>query len=55
MQLKTILNRIQKFNCFVYGSVRWVEDAKETTIEADLRSRANSRPIGAGCGDKRPG
>ena len=55
MQLKTILNRIQKFNCFVYGSVRWVEDAKEPTIEADLRPRANSRPICAGCGHKRPG
>ena len=55
MQLKTILNRIQKFNCFVYGSVRWVEDAQEPTIEADLRPRANSRPICAGCGHKRPG
>ena len=55
MQLKTILNRIQKFNCFVYGSVRWVEDAKEPTIEADLRPRANSRPICAGCGRRQPG
>jgi len=55
MQLKTILNRIQKFNCFVYGSIRWVEDAKEPTIEADLRPRANSRPICSECGRKRPG
>jgi transposase len=55
MQLKTILNRIQKFNCFVYGSIRWVEDAKEPTIEAELRSRANSRPICSECGRKRPG
>jgi len=29
MQLKTILNRVQKFKSFVYGAVRWVEDASE--------------------------
>ena len=36
MQLKTILNRIQKFKSFVYGSIRWVEEAKEPTIEVEL-------------------
>ncbi len=25
MQIKTILNRVQKFKSFVYGAVRWVE------------------------------
>ena len=44
MQLKTILNRIQKFKSFVYGTIRWVEDGKEPTIEAELRPRSNSRP-----------
>ena len=55
MQLKTILNRIQNFKSFVYGSIRWVEGAKEPTIEAELRSRANSRPICSECGRKRSG
>jgi len=55
MQLKTILNRIQKFKSFVYGDIRWVEDAKEPTMEAELRSRANSRPVCSGCRRKRPG
>ncbi|MCP4343658.1 MAG: ISL3 family transposase, partial [Desulfobulbaceae bacterium] len=55
MQLKTILNRIQNFKSFVYGTIRWVEDAEEPTIEAELRPRANSRPICSECGCKRPG
>ncbi len=55
MQLKTILNRIQKFKSFVYRSIRWVEDAKVPTIEAELRSRTNSRPVCSGCSHKRPG
>ncbi len=55
MQLKTILNRVQKFKSFVYGTICWVEDAKEPTIEAELSSRANSRPICSGCDRKRPG
>ncbi len=55
MQLKTILNRIQKFKSFVYGTVRWVEGAQGPTIEAELRSRANSRPICCSCGRTGPG
>ncbi|GAB3317718.1 hypothetical protein [Haliea atlantica] len=42
MHLKTILNRVQNFKSFVYGPVRWVEDASEPTIEAELRPRANA-------------
>jgi hypothetical protein len=37
MHLKTILNRVQKFKSFVYGAVRWAEDASEPAIEAELR------------------
>ncbi len=55
MQLKTILNRIQKFKSFVYGTIRWVDDAKEPTIEAELRPRSNSRPTCSKCGCIRSG
>ena len=55
MQLKTILKRVQKFKSFVYESVRWVEDAGEPTIEAELRPRENARAICSGCGHRRPG
>jgi len=55
MQIKTILNRVQKFRSFVYGAVCWVEDAKEPTIEVELRPRSNGRGQCAGCGRRRPG
>ena len=55
MHLKTILNRVQNFKSFVYHTVRWVEDASEPTIEAELRPRANSRAVCSGCGRRRAG
>ncbi|MDO8864089.1 hypothetical protein Q6D67_20585 [Haliea sp. E1-2-M8] len=55
MHINTILNRVQNFKSFVYGPVRWVEDASEPTIEAELRPRANGRAICSGCGRRRPG
>ncbi len=55
MQIKTILNRIQKFKSFVYGAVRWVEGASVPTLEVEIQPRLNSRPLCSGCGYKRPG
>jgi len=55
MHLKTILNRVQNFKSFVYSAVRWVEDAGEPTIEAELRPRANGQAKCSGCGRRRPG
>jgi len=34
MQLKTILNQVQKFKCFIYESVRLVEHAGGVRLEA---------------------
>jgi len=36
MQIKTILNRFQKFKSFVYGADRWVEGASVPTLEVEL-------------------
>jgi transposase len=55
MQLKTILNRVQKFNSFVYGAVRWAGEAREPTVEVELHARANSRAVCSGCGRRGPG
>jgi len=55
MQLKTILNRVQKFKSFVYGGVYWVEGASVPTVEVELHARRNSRPACSVCGHKRPG
>ena len=55
MQLKTILNRVEPFKSFVYGKVRWVEEAARPTLEAEIHPRKNGRPICAGCGRPGPG
>jgi transposase len=55
MQLKTILNRVQKFKSFVYGHIYWVEGAAEPTVEVELHPRKNSRPVCSVCGQKGPG
>ena len=55
MQIKTILNRVQKFKSFVYGDVRLLHKAKTPTLEIDKRPRANTRPVCSECGVNRPG
>lgn len=56
MQVKTILNRVQKFKSFVYAKVRWIDaPGGEPAIEAELRPRTNSRPRCAVCGHEAPG
>ena len=52
MQIKTILNRVQKFKSFVYGAVRWVEGDSVPTLEVELEPRSNSRPECSGWGSK---
>jgi len=55
MQLKTILNRVERNKSFVYGNAHWVEKAARPTIEVPVRARANGRPICSGCGKPGPG
>jgi transposase len=55
MQLKSILNRVQRYKSFVYGKTQWVENAARPTIEVRIEPRANSRPICSGCGHRGPG
>jgi transposase len=54
MQLKTILNRVQKFKSFVYKSVKMVEVDGALALHIDIAARARSRPVCSGCGHKRP-
>ena len=49
MQLKTILNRVQKHSSFVYGDVRFI-DGTPIELEIDIRPRAGSRPKCSSCG-----
>ena len=55
MQLKTILNRVQKFKSFVYKSVRWVGNEAAPELEVEVAERANGKPVCLGCGHHRPG
>ena len=49
MQLKTILNRVEKHSSFVYTGVRFVEGAS-VALEIDIRPRVGSRATCSGCG-----
>jgi transposase len=49
MQLKSILNRVEKHRSFVYTSIRMVEQAEGPILEVGVRPRANSRPTCSGC------
>jgi transposase len=55
MQLKTILNRVERHPSFVYGTARWDQEALRPTLEIPIEPRANSRATCSGCGQKRPG
>jgi hypothetical protein len=53
MQLKTILNHVQKFKSFVYGVIVWLDPDKRSALLVEVLARANSKPICSGC--ERPG
>lgn len=53
MQIKTILNRIEKHRSFVYGAARFVKDVRGPAIEIEMQARANGRPVCSSC--RRPG
>ena len=55
MQLKSILNRVERYKSFVYKKVAWVEDASEPTIEVRIEPRANGQLVCSGCGRPGPG
>lgn len=54
MQLKTILNRVQKHSSFVYGAIRFIE-ADRLTLEVEVQPRGNGRARCSGCGKHAPG
>lgn len=54
MQIKTILNRVQKYQSFIYTDIKLIE-GEQLKLDITICSRSNSRPICSGCGCKRPG
>ena len=54
MQLKTILNQVQRHRSFVYGPARLVQRPR-LAIEVEVRARANSQATCSSCGKQAPG
>ena len=55
MQLKTILNAIEKHKSFVYSEARWRKSQNGREIEFEVRPRSKSKPICSRCRKQRPG
>ena len=55
MQVKTILNRVQKHKSFVYGKIRFLEEKEVPELEIEILPRKGSRAICSGCGRTAPG
>jgi transposase len=49
VQLKTILNHVEKFKSFVYGEARWADPLTKREIEIPIAPRANGQAICSGC------
>ncbi|MDP2706451.1 MAG: transposase, partial [Burkholderiales bacterium] len=54
MQIKTILNRIQKHRGFVYGTVQFMGRPSGLVLEVDIYPHARNRPRCSGCGRRGP-
>jgi transposase len=55
MQLKTILNRVERYKSFVYAKAVFKERGDGLAIEVAVRPRKGSRPICSKCGRVGPG
>ena len=54
MQVKTILNRCQKFKSFVYKEVKLVDQRGQLSLEVKVIPRSNSKPLCSSCGKLGP-
>ena len=50
MQVKTILNRIQRQPGFVYGCVKLLQERGHMVLGVEIWPRARSRAVCSGCG-----
>ena len=55
MQVKTLLNYVQRYQSFVYQSAHLVPGPSGPTLEVEIQPRANSKPVCSGCGQPGPG
>lgn len=55
MQLKTILNRVQKHPCFVYGDMNLRQEYGQLVLEINIQSRATGQAVCSECDRRQPG
>lgn len=55
MQVKRILNRVQKHQGFVYTDMELTREKEQLVLNITLEPRQNSRAVCSGCGHKRAG
>ena len=55
MQLKTILNHVQKFKSFVYRKITWSGSDEAPVLDVEVVERANSQPECSRCRKRGPG
>jgi len=55
VQLKTILNHVERHKSFIYQEARWADPTTKTEIEIPILARANSHAICSGCKRPAPG
>jgi transposase len=55
VQLKTIVNHVERHKSFVYQRARWADPLTKTEIEIPIEPRSNSRAICSGCGQQAAG
>jgi len=55
MQIKTILNRIEKQPGFIYDACKWRAEPGMLALEITLRPQSRQLGICSGCGQRRPG
>ena len=54
MQLKSILNRVQRHQSFTYGTSRLLKQATRLVIEIEIKARKGSKPLCSKCGSPGP-
>ena len=55
MQLKTILNRVEKLKSFVYENAEWGQHRGRDALLVKIRPRRGARAVCSGCGQRRRG
>jgi transposase len=55
MQIKTILNYVEKHKGFVYGAITLKREKGKDILEVEIKARAGSRAICSCCGEKAAG